>query len=60
MDPQGLTIALAGLGGALSLAASLGRRSGKLADTPASRLNLAGYGLCALSLGLFVMRGLMA
>ncbi|MCA1987720.1 MAG: hypothetical protein LDL07_01055 [Desulfarculus sp.] len=60
MDPRGLTIALACLGAACSLAASAVRRSGGLADGPARWLNLAGYGLCALSLGLFVMRGLWA
>jgi hypothetical protein len=60
VDPRGLTIALACLGAACSLAASLGRRSGRLANDPARWLNLAGYGLCALSLGLFVMRGLWA
>lgn len=60
MDPRGLTIALAGLGAACSLAASWGLRSGRLANTPAGWLNLVGYGLCALSLGLFVMRGLWA
>lgn len=60
MDPRGLTIGVACLGAVCSLAASLGQRSGRLADNPARWLNLAGYGLCALSLGLFVMRGLLA
>ena len=60
MDAGGLTIALAGLGAVASLAASLGRSRGRLGETAAGRLNLAGYGFGGLSLALFVLRGLLA
>ncbi|HEV8439343.1 MAG TPA: hypothetical protein VGT40_14720 [Methylomirabilota bacterium] len=55
-----LVVVMAGAGAVIAAAAALGKLSGRLGDRVVDRLYYLSYGCTALSILLFIMRGLFA
>jgi len=57
---KGVVVVLALFGALIAAVAALGRISGRLGDRVVDRLYYVSYGCTALSVALFIMRGLFA